>query len=487
MKKLRFLDETICQGQQNLWATRMKTESMLPIAPVMDDAGFYQICIMAPVSFESAAVYLHENPWDRLRLLRKLMPKTQLDFLVRGRNVVGWKRQPNDVVELFFKTLRKIGINSVKIFDGLNDYTNVEYHIKVAKELGFWVKVPLSYCVSPAHTDQYMADKARELVGLGVDSIVQSDPAGLLTPERVRTLIPAVRQAIGQEVELQFTTHDTTGLGNECTREAIRQDVDVVWTCSRPLAYKSSLPAPLDIMRIAQEEGRETELNEHCIREIDDWFRWVAYKEKRPIHERVKYDPQFHAQYAAHSIPGGMISNLESQLRNLGLEHRLQEVLEEAGRVRAELGYPVMVTPFSQFVGVQATLNVIEGERYKTVPDDIRLYGRGFYGKPIVPLDPNVLDRLVGDDPLIDPLEGMDEPILPRVRAEHGPFASDEELLMFLFLNPAMLADFNKNKKPITWDTVRSPLSTLIKEVAKRKDLSMVKVERGSLKLTFSR
>ncbi|HXK31011.1 MAG TPA: pyruvate carboxylase subunit B [Candidatus Binatia bacterium] len=486
LKPLKFLDETLRDGQQTLWATRMKTESMLPIAPVMDEAGYYQICAMAAVSFETAAMYLYENPWERLRLLRQHMPKAKLDFLVRSRNVVGWRPQPNDVVELFLKTIRRIGIDSIKVFDGLLDYRNIEFHLKVGKQLGFQVKSLVSFAVSPAHTDEYMAGKARELVRLGVDAVIQSDPAGVLTPERTRTLIPAVRAAIGDDIELQMTCHATTGLANECYRTAIRAGVDVLWTTSRPLSYKSSHPAVIDVLQIAKEEGRPTGLDEGRLREIDDWFYWVAYREKRPVPEPVKFDPRFYEQYAGHQIPGGMISNMVQQLTDLGLQQRLPEVLEEAARVRAELGYPVMVTPFSQFVGVQATLNVIEGERYRTVPNDIRLYARGYYGRPIVPLDPNVQDRLVGDEPMLDPLEGMDEPILPKVRREHGPFASDEDLLMFLFLNPAALSDFKKKQKPITWDPLRSPLSALIRELSRRDHLKSVQLEHRTLRLSLS-
>ena len=237
---------------------------------------------------------------------------------------------------------------------------------------------------------------------------------------------------------------------------------------------------------MAREEGREIDVDEKRVQEIDDWFYWVAHQEGRAIPEDVRFDPAFYQRYVGHQIPGGMFSNLVKQLQDLGLEHRLPEVLEEASRVRAELGYPHMSTPFSQFVGVQAVLNVTDGKRYATIPEALRLYARGSFGRPIHPLDPTVLDILVGDAPLIDPLKGLDEPALPRIRAEHGPFESDEDLLLFLFLNPAAYNNFKREKKPITWNPRRCPVTALVKELANRGDLASIEVERGPLKLALS-
>ncbi|MDE3077013.1 MAG: pyruvate carboxylase subunit B, partial [Chloroflexota bacterium] len=203
MRELRILDETLRMGQQALWATRMRTKWMLPIAPVMDRAGFYQVAAMAPVSFETAAMYLHENPWERLRLLRRHMPGTSFDFLVRSRNVVGWFPKSNDVVELFLKTLAATGIQGIKVFDGLNDYRNVEWHIRVGRQLGFHVKALLDFAVSPVHTDEYFAAKAHELERLGVHAIVIADPCGSLLPERAASIVGMIRAELpGMELHL---------------------------------------------------------------------------------------------------------------------------------------------------------------------------------------------------------------------------------------------------------------------------------------------
>ena len=486
MKKLRILDESLRMGQQALWATRMKTSWMLPIAQVMDAAGFYQVAAMAPVSFETAAMYLYENPWERLRLLRRHMPHTQFDFLVRSRNVVGWFPKSNDVVELFLKTLYDTGVHGIKVFDGLNDYRNVAYHIEVGKRIGFHVKALLNFAVSPVHTDDYCVAKARQLANLGVDAIVIADACGAMLPERARTLIGRVRAELPR-TELHFSTHPNSGVSTPCYREAIRQGIDVLWGASTPLANGHSFPPHQTIVQLAREEDRAIDLDERCLAEMDDWFAWAAYKEKRPTHEPEEFDPVEYERTIRHQIPGGMMSNLESQLAGVGMAHRLPEVLEEAARVRAELGYPVMVTPFSQFVGVQATLNVVTGERYSSCPREMVLYCRGYYGQSPGPIDPNVLDRVVGDQPMIDPTAYYEDRMVDKARAER-PGLSDEELLTSMFLNPTALEAFNRNRKPIEWDPdARMPLVALLKELGNRPRLRRVDVRSGGLRMTLSR
>ncbi|MCL4744253.1 MAG: hypothetical protein KJZ83_02445 [Burkholderiaceae bacterium] len=485
MKKLLILDETLRNAQQSLWATRMRTKSMLPIASVMDQAGFDTICVGAGVTFETAAMYLHEDPWERMRLLRREAPRTRFDVLVRARNLWGWRAQPFDVQTLYLETLLRNGVDSFKLFDGLNDMRNMDHLLSEGIRLGFKVKGFVGFNESPAHTDEYLAEKAKEFVQRGVHAIVISDSAGVMRPERARSALTAVRAAIG-DLELHFHAHTSTGLGREACRQAIRAGVDVIWTAARPVAWGTALPATRDVIQIAREEGRTVEVDEDRIREIDDWFYWVAHEEGQPVPEELPFDPAHFQSYIGHQIPGGMISNLVKQLQDRWLEKRLPDVLEDASRVRAELGYPHMSTPFSQFVGVQAVMNVIQGERYATPPEALRLYSRGAFGKPIWPLDPNVQDRLTGGAAPIDPLDGLDEPALPKIRAEHGPFESDEDLLLFLFLHPAAYGDFKKNRQPITWSPRPHPVCALVKALAGRTDIASVEIERGPLKVTLS-
>ncbi|SDO64328.1 oxaloacetate decarboxylase, alpha subunit/pyruvate carboxylase subunit B [Lutimaribacter pacificus] len=478
-KKIKLLDETLRNAQQSLWATRMRTESMLPIADVIDRAGFDTVCVAAGVTFESAAMFLHEDPWERMRLLRRRMPKTRFDVLVRARNLWGWKAQPYDVQTLFLETLLRNGVDSFKLFDGLNDLRNMDHLLAEGLRLGFKVKGFVGFNDSPAHTDAYLAAKAREFVDRGVHALVISDSPGVMQPERAYSSLSAVRKAIG-DTELHFHCHTTAGLGREACRQAIRADADVIWTAARPLAWGSALPAARDIAAMAREEGCEVDVDDAALAEIDDWFYWVAHKQGKPVPEEKPFDPAFYQSYVGHQIPGGMISNLVQQLKDRGLEDRLPEVLEEAGRIRQELGYPHMSTPFSQFVGVQAVMNVIQGERYASPPEALRLYARGAFGETIASMDQNIRDRLSEGAAPIDPLEGLDEPVLPKIRAEYGPFESDEDLLLFLFLHPAAYEDFRTHRQPIVSKPRPHPVACLTEELMARKDIGSVEVRHGS-------
>ena len=485
MKEIRFNEETLRDGQQSLWANRMPTAPMLSIAPAMDAAGFGSVNIMSGSAFESCILYLHEDPWERLRLLSRLMPRTGKQILIRGRSAFGWRRFPNDAIELLIKSLQKAGIQGLAIFDGLNDLNNIKWHFQVAKQIGLQVHPALVFALSPVHTDDYYAAKVRECVSLGVDSVSLADASGLLTPERVRTLIPAMKKAMGDRMDFSFVSHCGTGMGTACYQEAMKLGVDIVSTASAPLSQGNSIPSTWEILVYARQMGLQTSLDDTLVRKIDDYFYWVAYQEKKPVGQSVPFNPLQYRKYAAHQIPGGMMSHLASQLRNLGLEHRLPEVLEEAGRVRQEIGYPVMVTPFSQIVGVQAVFNVMHGERYRTIPSDLSLYARGYYGEFAAPIEPNVLDRILeGENPApIDPAENYLEPMVEKARAELGNSRSDEELLLALFFSRPTLEKFRQSKKAIELKVAEKPLVAFVQELAKRPDLKRIHFEKGPLKL----
>jgi oxaloacetate decarboxylase alpha subunit len=485
MKELQINEETLRDGQQSLWANRMKTESMLPICSSLDQAGFSSINVMSGSAFEACVLYLHEDPWERLRLLRKFMPRTDLQILIRGRSAFGWRRFSDDAIELLIQCLQKCGIQGIVVFDGLNDLNNIRWHIQVSKKLGLQIHPALVFAESPVHTDAYYAKKARECVTLGTDSVNLADASGLLTPERIRTLIPTIRQAIGENVKFGLVSHCGTGLGSECYVEAMRQGVDNLSTASLALSQGNSIPATVEVLAQARQMGRKVELDDLLLRKIDDHFLWVAYSEKKPVGRRVPFDRNRYTKYAAHQIPGGMMSHLASQLKNLGLEHRLPEVLEEAGRVRQEIGYPVMVTPFSQIVGVQAVFNVIQKERYRTTPSDLSLYARGYYGEMAAPIDPNVLDCILegADVKPISASEVFSEPLVKKARNELGATRSDEELLLALFFSKPTLEKFFQNKKPIDTAATKTPVIALIQELLKRQDIRKVSIQKGPLKL----
>ncbi len=487
-----FVDETFRDGPQSLWATRIKTESQLGAMELMARAGFEKACVCSGAIFEAAVKFMRDDPWERLRLTRSYLPGVKLDVLMRSRNLFGWSLYPDEVVELLFRTLKRNGADWIKVFDGLNDIGQIAAHFRIGKALGIKMSGILTFSVSEIHTDAYYAQKTQELVDCEVDSITVVDASGILKGDRARTLLAAIKGVTKGRVPIEFYAHHTMGLAHDSYREAMLAGVDTVTTAAEPLANGDSLPSTLDIAAIARELGIEVNLDYDALRRLDDYFTWVAYAEGKPVGQKTAFDPIRYQRFIGHQIPGGMMSNFKNQLRELGLYHRLDEVLEEAGRVRAELGYPIMVTPFSQFVGVQATFNVIQGERYKTVPREVSLYARGHYGNSGAPIDPNVLDRILGGKSAEreSPEKAFGASILKDFEREHGPFASDEQRLLNLFYGKEHIDALNREKTTFEErPSVKQPLRVLVEELARQGTLRTFKLERGRLRLSmgFSR
>lgn len=481
-----FIDETFRDGPQSLWATRMRTQSMLGGAKWANRARFHRTCVTSGAAFETAVRFLGENPWERLRALRKHMPDAKLEVLVRSRNLFGWDQYSDDVVELLFRCMREIGIDWLKIFDGLNDYGNIAAHFAIARRLGFKTAGMVTFSLSPIHDDAHFAAKAVELVRLGVDTVMLCDASGLMTADRTRGILRAMRAAIGDRVPIEFYAHHSMGLAHESCRAAIAAGVANVTTASRPLANGESVPATIDIARIADELGIAHELDVEAQLKLDDYFHWVAHLEGHPVQAAAAFDRSGYDRFAGHQIPGGMISNFRNQLGELGLMQRIDEVLDEASRVREELGYPVMVTPFSQFVGVQATMNVIQGERYKTVPNGVLAYVRGQYGKPPGPIDPNVMDKVLqgASRVSVDLAAQFATPMIGDFLKSKGPFASDEDMLLHLFYGKDHVAAMHA--KGVSFDVVEPvdmPVSALVRELLKIERIGHVRIARGDLRL----
>lgn len=478
MRKISFIDTTFRDAHQSLWSTRMTTAMMLPVAPLMDRLGFEAIDLVGGAVFDVCVRYLLEDPWERMRIMSRVITRTPLIVMTRGQSLFTFELFPDDVVELTAQRIASNGIRYTTPYDALNDIRNLHVPVRAAKATGLYVAAGVVYTVSPVHTDDYYAAKARELIRLGVNAVFLKDPSGLLKPERVRTLVPAVRAAVGA-LPLQLHTHCLTGLGPICALEAIQAGVDVVHTATSVLAHGASQPPTEWVARNARRMGFEMTLDVEGLKPVADHFRYVAAREGKPLGQIAEYDP-FHYE---HQIPGGMISNLRSQLRDIGLDHRLDEILEESARVRRDLGYPIMVSPFSQFVVTQAVFNVIQGERYATIPDEIRKYALGYYGQLAAPVDPNVLDRIVGKERPVTARPGsLLAPALERVRRERGPFASDDDLLLAVFYNPEQYSKLVA-ARPIKTDypVGRTPLVTLIKELAARGDIAAVKLIKKRL------
>jgi len=420
------VDVTLRDGHQSLWATRMPTSMMLPIAERMDTMGFHAIDLMAAVTFDVCVRYLREDPWQRIRLMAARVRRTPLNGWVRSKSLISFDLVADDVIELWVQRLAANGLRRVTCFDALFDLDNLAPSIRAGKAAGLYTVGALVFSLSPVHTDQLFADKTRGLVALGVDAILLKDSAGLLTPERVKTLLPAMQAALGGR-PLEIHSHCTTGLAPIVYAEALKLGVDAVHTAISPLANGPSLPPTERIVDFARRLDRRVTVDAEGLATMAAYFREAARAAGKPLGRAVEYDP-FHYR---HQVPGGMMTNLRAQLAAAGLEARLDEILEEIARVREELGWLNMVTPTSQLVATQAVLNVVQGERYRTIPTEVVKYALGHYGAPLAPVAPDVMDRIMSmTEARRLAARAPLPPMVERVRARLGAGVSDDELLL---------------------------------------------------------
>jgi pyruvate/oxaloacetate carboxyltransferase len=473
--KLEITDESFRDGPQSLWANRLRTRDMLAAAPHTEAVGVARANLLSGVGFEVAVSFLQENPLDRFRLLRRLTPRTPATILVRSRNLFGWTRYSDDVVTFVLDHLAGLGLDEFEVFDALNDMRNIAFHLREGSRLGLRTSACLIFAESPVHTDAYFAQKAAEVAGYGAAAVLLYDATGVLRPERVAPLVAAIRAAApGLPVELNV--HDQTGLALACYREALRAGVTALSSAARPVAGANSVPATADVVALARELEVDTDVDDAQIAWLDSYFRYLAHVHGKPLRHDVEYDPEQFERYVGHQIPGGMMSHYVGQLDGLGLLAKLPAVLEEAARVRVELGCPGMVTPFSQLVGVQAMLNVLDGRRYHTVPADLRDYALGHYGRPPGPIDPDVLDRLVGDAEPVDPTEGFGVDMLPAIRARLPARAGPDELFFALFCTPEHVAAMRAQPRDTLPARPLTPLAALLGRLAARDDLTALDV-----------
>ncbi|MBY0255527.1 MAG: pyruvate carboxylase subunit B [Methylobacterium organophilum] len=467
-RSIRLIDVTLRDAPQCLWATRMTTAMMAQLAPRLDEAGFEAIDLAGGAVFDVCVRYLREDPWERMRILSRWVTRTPLIVMTRSQSLFTFEFFPDDIVALTAERIFANGIRYHTPYDALNDMRNMVVPVQAAKRVGLYTAGGVVFTVSPVHTDEYYARKTRELVALGVDAVYLKDASGLLTPERVATLVPAIKKACGQ-LPLQLHSHCLTGLAPYNAVQAIGLGVDVVHTATSTLANGASHPATEQFVANARRMGFDVPLDLTCVEEVAERLRYIARREDKPLGAIAEFDA-FHAE---HQMPGGMISNIRSQLAALGLEHKLPAVLEEAARVRRDLGYPIIVSPFAQFVMTQAVLNVMGEERYATVPDEVRKYVLGHYGEIAGPVDPEVLDRVTrGAAPVTERPGELLAPAVPTLRRERGPFASDDDLLLAAFY-PDSECRALREAGPIRTEYPLSdtPLATLLKEVAARPDI----------------
>ncbi|HYT58206.1 MAG TPA: hypothetical protein VEQ38_26175 [Verrucomicrobiae bacterium] len=480
---IRFVDTTIRDGHQSLWAENMTTGMMLPVAEALDRAGFDAIELISSSHLKKCVRELKEDPWARVRLVSQRITRTPLR-LNAGR-FSAFDLTPRSMYRLFMERMAANGIREARISEEWNELEGWAWKVEVARDVGINPVPNIIYSVSPKHTDEYFAERTRQAASLKVNRLCLKDPGGLLTPERVQTLVPIMFQnANGIPVELH--THCTTGLGPLCCLEAVKLGIKIVNTALPPLADGSSNPSLFNVAKNLRALGYKTLIDEELLKPVSEHFTYIAKREGFPIGAPVEYD---YSQYQ-HQVPGGMISNLRFQLRKVGMEHKIDEALAETMRVRAELGYPIMVTPLSQFVGSQAAINVIVGERYQEVTDQIIQYALGYWGKEGAELmAPEVKARIM-DRPRAKELAEWQppEPTVAEIRkkmdAEH---VSDEELLLRWNLGVDEIEAMRAAGAPKEYLTARLPLVNLLDSLSKRTEYRQIVIQKGDMVLSLQK
>lgn len=443
-KKLKIMETVLRDAHQSLAATRMRTEDMLPILDKMDQVGYYSVECWGGATFDACLRFLNEDPWDRLRKLRKGMPNTKLQMLLRGQNLLGYRHYADDVVEYFVQRSIANGIDIIRIFDALNDLRNLETSVKAAKKEGGDVQIAFSYTLGDGYTLDYWTQLAKDIESLGADSICIKDMSGILMPQAVAELVPALKKAV--DIPIQLHSHCTSGVAMMTYMKAIEAGCDIVDTAISPWAMGTSQPATEVICKTYEGTEFDTGLDQNLLADIADYFR--------PIQERFiksgQIDPKVlgvDIKTLRYQVPGGMLSNLVSQLKEQNASDKFYEVLQEVPRVRMDLGQPPLVTPSSQIVGTQAVLNVLMGERYKMMTKETKAILRGEYGKTMKPFNPEVQKKALGDEePITVRPADLIEPELDKLREEIKAYTIQEEDVLSYALFPQVATDFFKKR-----------------------------------------
>lgn len=430
LREIEIIDTTLRDAHQSIWATRMRTEHIKSMLSDFDAAGFGQVDLMAPIQFDVSVRYLKEDPWERVREAHHGAPNTKFRALIRSKNLAAFDFLPDDVIRGWVQRLYENGFRVIGSFDGLNDVDNISDGLRYAKELGADTFGALSFCESPVHTDELYVEKAKELIEkCDVDAIMLKDAGGLLTPDRIRTLVPAIKAVIGDR-KLELHSHCLTALAPLVYLEAVELGCDALHTSIEPLANGTGQPGTQRIVRDLRALGYKVNVDDQHIKKISNRLAEIADAENKPLGSPVAYE----GLHYMHQLPGGMLTNFEAQLETAGLSDRFEELLYETARVREELAYPIMITPFAQFVGTQAVLNVISGERYKMVPNEVKKYALGHYGQLLAPIHEDVLEKILkngASDISEKPAEL--KPMLAELKERHPLESLDHHLLRAMF------------------------------------------------------
>ncbi|MBE6170162.1 MAG: oxaloacetate decarboxylase subunit alpha [Enterococcus casseliflavus] len=461
MKKIQFTETVLRDGQQSLIATRMPTSDMLPILKTMDQAGYHALEMWGGATFDACLRFLNEDPWERLRAIRKEVKKTKLQMLLRGQNLLGYKNYADDVVADFVTKSVENGIDILRLFDALNDVRNLETAIRATKAAGGHCQTAISYTTSQIHTVDYFVDLANKMADLGADSICIKDMAGVLTPQTGYELVSRIKDAV--DLPLEVHTHATSGIAEMTYLKVAEAGADIIDTAISSFAGGTSQPATESVAIALEDCGFATGLDLQKVAEIAEHFNPVRdrFREEGLLNPKVK---DIEPKTLIYQVPGGMLSNLLSQLTEQGLQDKYEEVLAEVPKVRADLGYPPLVTPLSQMVGTQALMNVISGERYKLVPSEIKDYVKGLYGQSPAPISDEIKETIIGDAEVITvrPADLL-APQLPAFKEEIAEYAKSEEDVLMYALFPQQAQDFLGRREDPFYDV---PLQTVSVRIA---------------------
>lgn len=428
-------------AHQSIMATRLRTDDMIPIAEAVDEVGYHSVEMWGGATFDAAMRFLGEDPWHRLREIKKRFKKTKTQMLLRGQNLVGYKHYSDETVREFVKRAVGNGIDIVRIFDALNDLRNMSVAAEQVKKEGAHLQMSLSYTISPVHTLELFAKQARDMADMGADSIAIKDMAGLLSPVEVKALVTAIKKKV--DLPIQIHSHYTSGMAAMSYMAGLEAGASVVDCAISPFSMGTSQPATETIVAALKGGPLDTGLDLEKLLPVADYYTKLSEKYK----DLIMGISGVNINILLYQIPGGMYSNLQSQLKEAGMLDKLQQVLEEVPRVRKDMGYPPLVTPTSQIVGTQAVMNVIAGERFKLVPQEVKQYFRGYYGRTPAPVNPEIQKKVLDDEQPITCRPGeLIEPELETAKKEIGVWATQPEDILSYVLFPQVAKDFLPKK-----------------------------------------
>ena len=444
-KKVQFVETVLRDANQSLIATRLPYDKFEPMLETIDKAGYYAAECWGGATFDVCLRYLHEDPWERLRKIRAKMPNTKLQMLLRGQNVLGYSHYPDDFVKLFVTKAVENGMDVIRIFDALNDVKNMKVAMEATNKAGAIASGTISYTTSPVHTHKKYVEMVKELKEMGAKTICIKDMAGIMGPKEAYDLVSAIKDAVDLPIDLH--THSATGLAFMTYLKAVEAGVDIIDTAISPFSGGTSQPATETMAYALRQLGYEVDLDDTCTKKIADYFKGVRdeyIKDGTLMPKSLTTD----TQCLTYQVPGGMLSNLLSQLKQMNALDRFDEALLETPKVRADMGYPPLVTPTSQMVGVQAVRNVLDGERYKTVSKEIKAYCRGEYGTTPAPINPEIQKKILGDEkPITGRYADTLEPVVDKTRKQlEGVARSDEDVLSYIAF-PNLAEKFFQERK----------------------------------------